>query len=138
MPTSSKQHKIETRSILLNILCSQNTDADVNDTQFTVTCHISICVAQNRHTPIQLKGMSYTQTSPQEQLNINRWRKLDPVYLVLCGSRLLWASPTAVKYTTTKQPVRFHTSLNAAQVTGKHPADICGNSCMKYYATSHI
>ena len=75
---------------------------------------------------IQLKDTSFTQTSPPAGLNMQRCRKLDPVCFVRCGTRLPWASPPAVKYTSAKQPVRFHTSQNAAQVTRKHLANTCG------------
>ena len=69
-------------------------------------------------------------------------RKLDPVSFVLCGTGLQWASLPALKYMTAKQPVRFHTSLYAAQVTRKHLANTYslateakeGNSFIKYSA----
>ena len=133
MPTSSKQQ---------HRLCSRNTDVDVNDTQFTVTCHISLYAARNRFTRIHLKGTSFTQTSPQPGFNMQRCRKMDPVCFVLGGILLQRASLPAVKYSTTKQPVRWHTALKAAQVTkkpGQHlwPSNWIikeGNSFIKYSA----
>ena len=139
MHTSSKQHhRTETQPVLLNILRNRNSDVDVNDTLFTVTCHISLCTAWNWHIWIQLKGMSFTQARPQAGLNMQRCWKLDRVRFVLCGTWLLSASPPAVKYTTAK----FHTSLYAAKVTRKHPANTYGlateakegNSFIKYSA----
>ena len=108
MHTSSKQHhRTETQPVLLNILRNRNSDVDVNDTLFTVTCHISLCTAWNWHIWIQLKGMSFTQARPQAGLNMQRSRKLDRVRFVLCGTRLLWASPPAVKYTTANKQSDF-------------------------------
>ena len=47
-------------------ICNRITDVDVNDTQFTVTCHISLRAAWNRHTRIQLKLRNVIHTiSPQ-------------------------------------------------------------------------